>query len=156
MTSLARVAVLALAVTSGLAAGCASSSRSREPDSRGLVTSADLENPNEPIEQVLQRKVPGLIVRRTADGGIALQIRGSSSFTGAPTPPLYIVNGARFHPGTDGALTGINPHDIESIRVLTAAQAGLYGIDGANGVIEVTTKMPGRATPRSSPRRTPR
>jgi TonB-dependent SusC/RagA subfamily outer membrane receptor len=50
-----------------------------------------------------------------------------------------------FRPGPDGALTGINPHDIESIRVLKGAEAGLYGIEGANGVIVITMKRGGKA-----------
>lgn len=40
------------------------------------MTSADLQNPNETIESVLQKKVPGLLIRRTSDGSIALPKRG--------------------------------------------------------------------------------
>jgi TonB-dependent SusC/RagA subfamily outer membrane receptor len=112
-----------------------------------MVTSKDFQDPNESIEQVLQRKVPGVLVTRTGDGGIALQIRGVSSYNGAVTPPLYVLNGVTFHPGPGGALTGINPHDIESIKVLKGAEAGLYGIEGANGVIVITTKQPGKRSP---------
>jgi TonB-dependent SusC/RagA subfamily outer membrane receptor len=91
--------------------------------------------------------VPGLLVTRAQDGGIALQVRGSSSFKGDDTPPLYVLNGLPFQPGPGGALTGINPHDIESIKVLKGAEAGLYGIEGANGVIVITTKQPGKRSP---------
>ena len=136
---------LALAALIGLSMGCASSPTRREPPpARAAVTSADLQDPNEPIERGLQRKVPGLQVTRTPDGGIALQIRGSSSYTGADTPPLYVLDGLPFHPGPGGALTGINPNEIESVKVLKGADAGLYGIEGANGVIAITTKKPGK------------
>ena len=107
------------------------------------VTSADLRNPNEPIEQVLQRKAPGLVVTRVGNE-IALQIRGSSSYNGSKTPPLYVLNGLRFTPGPGGILSGVNPEDIESVRILRDSEATLYGIDGANGVIVITTKRGGK------------
>jgi TonB-dependent SusC/RagA subfamily outer membrane receptor len=111
------------------------------------VKGEDLQNPNEPIEVTLQKRVPGLLVSRTNDGGIALQIRGTSSYRGTETPPLYVLNGLPYQPGPGGALIGINPHDIESIKVLRGAEAGIYGIEGANGVIVVTTKQPGKRSP---------
>ena len=43
------------------------------------------------------------------------------------------------------ALIVINPHDIESIKVLKdPADTGIYGMRGANGVILITTKRPGK------------
>lgn len=129
-----------------LAALAACSPAKTVPDpnaSKPTVTAADLRNPGEPIEQVLQRKAPGLVVTRVGNE-IALQIRGSSSYTGSKTPPLFVLNGLRFTPGPGGLLSGINPEDIESIRILRDSDASLYGIDGANGVIAITTKRGGR------------
>jgi TonB-dependent SusC/RagA subfamily outer membrane receptor len=120
--------------------GCSPARPGPDPAPAPAVTSADLRNPNEPIEQVLQRKAPGLVVTRVG-GEIAIQIRASSSYKGAMTPPLYVVNGSPFAPGASGVLSGINPEDIESIRLLRGADATLYGIDGANGVIVITTKQ---------------
>jgi TonB-linked SusC/RagA family outer membrane protein len=60
-------------------------------------------------------------------------IRGVSSNT--KNQPLTIVDGYQ------GDLNSINPNDIESITVLKDAQAAIYGIRGANGVILVTTKI---------------
>jgi TonB-dependent starch-binding outer membrane protein SusC len=54
------------------------------------------------------------------------------------------VNGSPFAPGSGGVLSGINPEDIESIKLLRGADATLYGIDGANGVIVITTKRGGK------------
>lgn len=142
-----RRAALSVSVFIGLIAGCTASQARPEPGSGSTVTSADLQDPNEPIESVLQKKVPGLIVTRTGDGGIALQIRGSSSYSGADTSPLYVLNGLPFQPGPGGVITGIDPHDIESIKVLKGASAGIYGIDGANGVIVITTKQPTKRNP---------
>lgn len=60
-------------------------------------------------------------------------IRGISSNTN--NQPLTIVD------GYEGDLNSINPNDIESITVLKDAQAAIYGIKGANGVVLVTTKI---------------
>jgi TonB-dependent SusC/RagA subfamily outer membrane receptor len=116
----------------------------REPVGQPMVTADDIErNPSEPIEKIIQAKIPGVLVTRTADGGIALQIRGASSFYGG-TAPLYVIDDVPFEAGPNGALTGLNPHDIESIRVLKdPADTGIWGVRGANGVIVITTKRPG-------------
>ncbi len=136
-------------LAAALTLACAGARSQREPAAGASVTSRDLQSTNEPVEVVLQRKVPGLVVTRTSDGGIALQVRGATSFRGGDAPPLYVLNGLPFEPGTGGALTGIDPNEIESIRVLKGPDAGIYGIQGANGAIVITTKMPGRKT--SSP-----
>lgn len=127
-----------LAITAALAA-CAGKTEPREAEPAD-VTAEDFRNPGEPIERALQRKVPGLVVSRNSNGEIVLQVRGSSSYTGADTPPLYVVDGLPFSPGPGGALTGINPEDIATIKVLKGPETVIYGIDGANGVIVITTK----------------
>ena len=143
MTPSSTRAALAVCVLVGLATGCASGAKRRAPPpSEPMVTSRDVETRGEPIEKVLQDKVPGLLVTRSADGGISVQIRGPSSFMGS-NEPLYVIDDLPTRPGPGGALTGVNPHDIESIRVLKdPADTGIYGVRGANGVIVVTTKRP--------------
>ena len=64
---------------------------------------------------------------------VNILIRGISSNTS--NQPLTIVDGYQ------GDLNSINPNDIESITVLKDAQAAIYGIKGANGVVLVTTKI---------------
>src|SRR5882672_4194162 len=133
--------VAVVAIVAGCSSGRPSRPEPAQPAQKETVTSEDLAtHPNEPIEIALQKKVPGAIVTRTPDGGIAIQIRGVSSFEGRTTPPLYVVDDAPFSPGPGGALSGIDPNEIESIKVLKGASAGIYGIDGANGVIVVKTK----------------
>ena len=144
--SSARVALTL--ILSGLAAGCATSGSSSRPTSMSgpMVTADDLErNPDQSIERTLEAKVPGLLVTRNPDGTVALQIRGASSFYGSSTP-LYVIDDVPISPGPTGILTGINPYDIETIKVLKdPADTGLYGIRGANGVIVITTKHAGKA-----------
>ena len=48
--------------------------------------------------------------------------------------------------GPGGLLRGLNPYDIETIRVLkNPADIAIYGMRGANGVILITTKRPSKA-----------
>jgi TonB-dependent SusC/RagA subfamily outer membrane receptor len=105
------------------------------------VTSDDLDvTPNQPIEKVLQAKVPGVTIVRTPDGGIAVRIRGATTINGS-SEPLYVIDGLAIQAGPDGSLTGINPHDIASIEVLKdAASLAFYGVRAANGVILIKTK----------------
>ena len=143
MSVLSRRTGLACVMLASLFLGCSPARTGPDVTTTPAVTAADLRNPNEPIEQVLQRKVPGLVVTRVGNE-IALQIRGSTSYNGTMTPPLYVLNGSPFAPGTGGVLSGINPEDIETVRLLRGADATLYGIDGANGVIVITTKKGGK------------
>jgi TonB-dependent SusC/RagA subfamily outer membrane receptor len=125
--------------------GCASSKTAgHDTRTKSEITGKDVENSSDPIEKILQDKVPGLLVTRTSDGGIALQIRGASTFYGGQSP-LYVIDDVPMSPGPGGALVGVNPHDIETIKVLKdPSETGLYGLRGANGVILITTKKPGR------------
>lgn len=92
-----------------------------------------------PIEEILASRVAGVTVSRSSDGGIAVRIRGTQS--NANEQPLYILDGLPFIPGQNGSLIGINPYDIESIRVLKdPADITMYGSRGANGVIVIKTK----------------
>ena len=140
-------ATLVVCVSIGVAAGCASSAKKGDssPSPSHTVTRDDLDQrPGQPIEKVLQDKVPGLLVTRTPDGGIALQLRGPSSLNGSGEP-LYVIDGQTMQPGSGGALIGINPYDIDSIKVLKdPAETSVYGVGGGNGVILITTKRPGK------------
>ena len=93
--------------------------------------------------EMLQGKVPGLVVTTTANpnGEPSITLRGASTLrTGEAMQPYYIVDGV---PGVDLSL--VSPDDIESIDVLRDATAtAIYGSKAANGVIIVTTKKGSR------------
>ena len=129
----------------GLVAGCGPSTANSGPAPAPMVTSEDIaRNPGESIEKTIQAKSSGVLITRGPDGSIALQIRGTSSWD-ASSRPLYVIDGSPAEPGPSGVLSGINPYDIESIRVLKdPADIAVYGMRGANGVIVVTTKRPGK------------
>ena len=132
----------------GLIAACAHSApKSSEPALLGstvkpTATDADLRgSPNEPVEKYLQERSAGVTIGRTAEGNLTIRIRGGSSSMYGNNAPLYIVDGVPFSPAVDGGLSGINPYDIQSIRVLKdAADITMYGVRGGNGVIVIKTK----------------
>ncbi len=144
-------AVLPFVLLVGLTSSCAQRSGTRRdeptradrPSPAGSVSANTIEKePGKPIEEIIAARVAGVVVTRTSDGGIAVHIRGAASFYGN-NQPLYILDGMPFVPGQNGGLTGINPNDIESIRVLKdAAETSMYGSRGANGVILIKTKKP--------------
>jgi TonB-dependent starch-binding outer membrane protein SusC len=87
-------------------------------------------------------RFPGVTVTRTADGAIALRIRGTTSILGS-NEPLYVLDGVEIQAAPGGALAGINPYDIASIEVVKdPAGTAMYGLRGANGVIIIKTKRP--------------
>ncbi len=80
-------------------------------------------------------------------GNVTFRIRGTSSLTGG-TQPLFVIDGVP-QPVTDATddsegtnpLAGINPDDIQSMEVLKdAAASAIYGAEGSNGVVIITTK----------------
>ena len=115
----------------------------REPGP--AVTRKEIEDKQgEPIDKQIQSKSAGVVVTATPDGGIAVNIRGSSSNM-ASNEPLYVIDDVPVTPGPGGALVGLNPHDIESITVLKNPEdTAIYGSRGGNGVIVIKTKRPGK------------
>ncbi len=125
------------------------------------LSSADIEQkPESDIGRILSGKAAG--VRVTSTSGVSgtgtnITIRGYSSIKGN-NQPLFIVDGVRFsgstNSGTDneqGFLEGnqatssrfldIDPNSIDNISILKGLSATtIYGADGRNGVILITTK----------------
>ncbi len=88
--------------------------------------------------QMLQGKVPGLVVTSTGDpnGTPSITLRGVSTLRDGAMSPYYVIDGI---PGVD--ISMVAPDDIESIDVLRDATAtAIYGSKAANGVIIITTK----------------
>lgn len=89
--------------------------------------------------QALTGKAAGvrIVTQSGAPGAdININIRGGNSITQSNTP-LYIVDGF----ATEDGLKTVNINDIESIDVLKDASAtAIYGAQGSNGVILITTK----------------
>lgn len=146
----------AVALDEVVAIGYASMKRS---DLTGAVTSVSSEmisqmNPTS-IDQVLQGRAAGVLMIQNngmPGGGASVQIRGLNSINGT-NEPIYIIDGVTISGNTgtdtDNALSSINPSDIESMEVLKDASAtAIYGANGANGVIIITTKRGREGKPR--------
>jgi TonB-linked SusC/RagA family outer membrane protein len=111
----------------------------------------------------LAGKAAGVEIKRSssgAGGSTKVVLRGNKSLSG-DSSPLFVIDGIPMannrgsQPGmwggTDGGdgLSALNPEDIESISILRGSNAAvLYGSQGANGVVLVTTKSgaSGKAT----------
>ncbi|NOR33634.1 MAG: SusC/RagA family TonB-linked outer membrane protein, partial [Bacteroidales bacterium] len=103
----------------------------------------------------LSGKAAGVEIKKNASGpggSTRIVLRGTKSLTGA-SEPLFVIDGipmannkpsqAGMWGGWDGGdgLSQMNPEDIESVSILKGSNAAaLYGSQGANGVILITTK----------------
>lgn len=106
----------------------------------------------------LTGKIAGVTINPSASGiggSSRVVMRGTKSLFG-DNNALYVIDGIpmlsmrsaqtdSYYENPDGgdsdAISSLNPEDIESISVLTgAASAALYGTQGANGVVLITTK----------------
>lgn len=116
------------------------------------------------VDEALQGRIAGLdIVFNSGDlgAGSTMHLRGVSTITGNVNP-LIVVDGNvwnnDFKQDIDYAtanqeqfaqLLNVNPEDIASITVLKdASSAGIWGAQGANGVIEIKTKRGSRGKTR--------
>ncbi len=115
--------------------GYGTQTRQKMTSSVSTISSEDLKStPVANLENALGGKMSGVFMRQTSGepgvDGADIRIRGFGS-------ALVVVDGI---PGRD--YSNIDPNEIESISVLKdAASASIYGMQGANGVILVTTKQ---------------
>ena len=105
------------------------------------ITAKDLAKvPVTNVAEALAGRLAGVSVQ-SVDGApgsdIVIRVRGGGSVT-QDNSPLYVVDGFIV-----SNLNDIPPGDIASIDVLKdAATTAIYGAQGANGVVVVTTKKP--------------
>ncbi|MDA8596282.1 SusC/RagA family TonB-linked outer membrane protein [Flavobacteriaceae bacterium] len=120
------------------------------------VDQAQLEQRTEgDVGRVLSGKASGVQITNQSGmsgSGTSILIRGMNSFSGN-NQPLFIVDGVPFASNTNAQgdfvdgnngssrFLDLDPNNIESVSVLKGlAAANLYGTQGANGVILITTK----------------
>ena len=119
------------------------------------------------VDEALQGRISGLdIVANSGNlgAGTTMRLRGASTIsTLTSSEPLIVVNGDVWNVDQEdfdvntandekfAQLLNINPEDIQKISVLKdAAATAIWGSQGANGVIEITTKRGRRGKPRLS------
>ena len=124
------------------------------------------DKPKGRIDNLLSGLVPGMSIEPNTDAAgttrsrYETRIRGEASLS-ASNEPLWVIDGVPMYTGgktnqmagtsyTVSPLSYLNPDDIESITVLKDAdQVTIYGADGSNGVILVTTKSGAKDKPLS-------
>jgi TonB-linked SusC/RagA family outer membrane protein len=132
----------------------------REKKTLGYATTSvsadEISNkPETDIARTLAGKSPGVVITGSAGlagSGTKINIRGVSSVSGN-TQPLWVIDGVPVNTKAnenndfrDGNVTptrnlDIDPNNIESMSILRGLSATtLYGSEGRNGVILITTK----------------
>ena len=113
-----------------------------------VVTSESLNKmPATSFTKALQGRAPGVLVAQSGSPGTEAQIRvrGVGSINQSSNP-IYVIDGV-----VTGNLSNTDPTDIETIQVLKDASAtAIYGADGANGVIIITTRRGVKGKPKVS------
>lgn len=103
------------------------------------VNSKQIENiPVANVSEALTGKMAGVNITTTEgspDADVKIRVRGGGSLS-QDNSPLYIVDGFPVN-----SISDISPAEIETIDVLKdASSTAIYGAQGANGVVIVTTK----------------
>lgn len=116
-----------------------------------IQTKELIQSPVANISNALAGKLPGLItVQSSGEPGAdaaSLYIRGLGTY--GSSAPLVVIDGL---PRNKADFDMLDPNEIESITILKdASSSSLYGIQGANGVVVVSTRRGGgNAKPRIS------
>jgi len=114
------------------------------------------QRPQSDVARLLTGQVPGVSIASSggvSGSGTKINIRGYTSISGS-TQPLFVVDGVPFNTNTntqnnfsDGnqstssRFLDLDPNNIEDLQVLKGLSATvLYGEQGRNGVILITTK----------------
>ncbi len=121
----------------------------KKKDITGAISIVDSEEfkdrPNTQVSSLIQGKAAGVQVLNNSgkpNAGLNIRVRGTTSIASG-TDPLYVIDGV---PTND--TRSLNPADIETISVLKdASSAAIYGAQGANGVVLITTKRGTSLTP---------
>lgn len=128
--------------------GYGQQSKASVVSSVSTVTSKELTAPTSNLTNNLAGQLAGLIsIQRSGEPGrddAEFWIRGISTFKGG-TNPLVLVD------GVPRAINNIEPDEIETFSLLKdAAATAVYGAEGANGVILITSKRGTISKPRIS------
>lgn len=116
-----------------------------------MVSSKEiLQSPTANISNALVGRVPGISsVQSSGEPGhdaTTIRIRGISTLNSTGLDPLIVIDGIQ---STSAMFNALDANEIESISVLKdASSTAVYGVQGANGVIIITTKKGESGTPK--------
>jgi TonB-linked SusC/RagA family outer membrane protein len=124
--------------------GYSSQKRGAVSGSVATVTGRELESsPVANLSQSLAGRLTGLFTAETYSEpsrvNTTLRVRGAS--TAYANQPLVVIDGFPYAYNSNQLFEYISAYEVESISVLKDASAqAIYGIQGANGVVVITTK----------------
>ncbi|MBQ0074147.1 MAG: TonB-dependent receptor [Prevotella sp.] len=118
----------------------------KKTDLTGAVSTISAKDFNQGVisspEQLINGKVAGVQIVNSggsASAGFTIRVRGGASLN-ASNDPLIVIDGVPMENG-GGAMSLINPSDIETMTVLKdASSTAIYGSRASNGVVIITTK----------------
>ncbi|MBN2813341.1 MAG: TonB-dependent receptor [Bacteroidales bacterium] len=118
----------------------------KKSDITGSITSISKDRlsklPVSNVIQAIQGTAAGVNINQASSipgDAPSVLVRGRNSI-GANSEPYIVVDGIPLTK-TDGSINDINPNDIESMEILKDPSAvAIYGVNGSNGVILITTK----------------
>jgi hypothetical protein len=85
------------------------------------------------------RRIPGMQIQGSGPDAV-VRVRDQRSLMGE-TSPLFVVDGNILGNNFASLYTSIDPNEIKRIRVLkSASETNRYGLQGGNGVLEITLK----------------
>lgn len=121
----------------------------KKSDLTGAISSVKGEDlaqlPTQKVGEALQGRAAGVMVLSPSGqpgGPTTIRIRGMNSINGS-NQPLIVIDGLQ-----GGDINSLNPNDVESMEILKDASAtAIYGSQGANGVILITTKRGKKGAP---------
>ncbi|TVZ16392.1 TonB-dependent receptor [Maribacter sp. MAR_2009_72] len=98
----------------------------------------ELDEKNRTNFTLLERisKMPGIVSRN----GVPVLSKTSNSFSNqGRQEPLYILDGYEIGTSFASVNEAVDSFNVKKIRILTSAEAGMYGSRASNGVIIITT-----------------
>ena len=108
--------------------------------------------PTTNLSNALVGRVPGISSLQSSgepgDNFSLIRIRGVATLNSSGQNPLVVLDGVQT---TIDVMNTIDPNEVQSISVLKDASAtAVYGVQGANGVVVITTKRGHEGTPKVS------
>ncbi len=107
-----------------------------------IKSDAIIESPTTNLSNALVGRVPGISSLQSSgepgDNEATLRVRGIGTLNAEGQDPLVVIDGVQ---STIDVMNTLDPNEIQSISVLKDASAtAVYGVQGANGVVIVTTR----------------
>lgn len=146
-----KIYTLLIATLWMMVGGCASNTPPTQVNDENISQRAEITNNDRPEGAVIDeyeygyklsdylQRVSGVQVRGSGDN-ISVTVHGPSAMFTGSNEPIYVIDGQVVGNNYHEASELVNARDINFVRVLTGSEASIYGVRGANGVVEIVTK----------------